>query len=124
MENIMIIGTFVYDKETDSFSGDIATLHFQYFQVHIKPAGKNAEKGPDYRLIAGTPHGHIELGAGWKRTSDQGRDFISVSLDSPLLDAPLNVALFNAEKGTGAIMVWNRPRAEPKTAKSPAKKAA
>jgi len=123
----MIIGTFVYDKATDSFSGDISTLHFQFSPVEITPAEKTSDKGPDYRLVSATAHGHVELGAAWKRTSDQGREFISVSLDAPLLDAPLNAAMFLSESGTTASMVWNRlkAKAEPKAkAKTPAKKAA
>ena len=123
----MIIGTFVYDKETDSFSGDISTLHFQFSPVEITPVRKNGENGPDYRLISETAHGHVELGAAWKRTSEQGRDFISVSLDAPLLDAPLNAALFIGDNSTKASMVWNRLKAKPETKakpKAPAKKAA
>ena len=123
----MIIGTFIYDKETDCFSGDISTVHFQFSLVEIIPAEKNGDKGPDYRLIAETAHGHVELGAAWKRTSEQGRDFISVALDAPLLEAPLNAALFLAETGVKASMVWNRlkPKADAKSArKTAAKKAA
>lgn len=121
----MIIGTFVYDKDTDSFSGDISTLNFQFSPVDIKPTEKNGEKGPDYRLVSDTAHGHVELGAAWKRTSDQGRDFISVSLDAPLLEAPLNAALFMSETGATAQLVWNRlkPKAA-KAEKAQAKKAA
>ncbi|HEY7387106.1 MAG TPA: DUF736 domain-containing protein [Bryobacteraceae bacterium] len=118
----MIIGTFIHDKETDSFSGDISTLHFQFSPVEIMPVKKNGENGPDYRLISETAHGHVELGAAWKRTSEQGRDFISVSLDAPLLDAPLNAALFMADSGVKASMVWNRrkPAAETSTEASEA----
>jgi uncharacterized protein (DUF736 family) len=114
METNMIIGTFVYDKETDTFSGDISTLHFQFSPVEIRPAEKNGDKGPNYRLISETAHGHVELGAAWKRTSEQGRDFISVALDAPLLERPLNAALFLSETGATAQMVWNRmkPKAD------------
>ncbi len=78
----MIIGTFIYDKATDKFSGDISTLHFQFSPVEIVPAKKTNEKGPDYRLVSDTAHGHVELGSAWKRTSQLGRAFISVELDA------------------------------------------
>jgi uncharacterized protein (DUF736 family) len=117
----MIIGTFIYDEATDSFSGDISTLHFQFSPVEIVPTDKSSEKGPDYRLTSATTHGHVELGAAWKRTSEQGREFISVSLDAPLLNAPLNAALFVEENGTKASMVWNRLK--PKTEADPKPKA-
>src|SRR5262245_21137144 len=100
----MIIGTFVYDKATDSFSGDISTLHFQFNPVEIKPTAKTGEKGPDYRLTSDTAHGHVELGAAWKKTSEQGRELISVELDAPLLQAPLYTALFISDVGTTACM--------------------
>jgi uncharacterized protein (DUF736 family) len=111
-ETNMIIGTFVYDRETDRFSGDISTLHFQFSPVEITPIDKSGEKGPDYRLTSDTAHGHVELGAAWKRTSDQGRAFISVSLDGPLLNGPLNAALFRSEQGDTASLVWSRPKAK------------
>ena len=66
-------------------------------------------KGPDYRVtVDGTP-GAIELGAAWKRTSEAGRDFLSVSLDDPALAHPLSAALMPAEDGAGAILIWSRP---------------
>jgi len=119
----MIIGTFIYDKATDSFSGDISTLHFQFSPVEIVPTGKSSDKGPDYRLTSDTTHGHVELGAAWKRTSEQGREFISVSLDAPLLAAPLNAALFVEENGTKAALVWNRLKANTDAAVGPKPKA-
>ncbi len=106
----MIIGTFSYDKATDSFKGDILTLSFQFNAVDITPTGKSGTKEPDYRVTARTANGHVELGAAWKRTSDKGLEFISVSLDAPLLTAPLNAALFTAEDGMEAALVWARLR--------------
>ena len=48
----MIIGAFIYDKEPDSFNGDISTLHFQFSPVEITPIEKSGENGPDYRLTS------------------------------------------------------------------------
>lgn len=118
----MIIGTFSYDKKANSFKGDILTLSFQFSAVDITPTVKNSDKEPDYRVTARTATGHVELGAAWKRTSEKGLEFISVSLDAPLLSAPLNAALFAAEGGKAASLVWNRPK--PKAKSAPAKKAA
>jgi uncharacterized protein (DUF736 family) len=119
----MIIGTFVYDKPTDSFSGDISTLHFQFSPVEIVPNEKRSEKGPDYRITSDTAHGHVELGKAWKCTSEQGREYVSASLDSPLLNAPLKAALFTDENGTKASMVWNRLKANTDAAVGPKPKA-
>jgi len=110
----MIIGTFVYDKASDSFSGDISTLHFQINGVEIKPVDNKADKGPDYRLIFETSYGHVELGAAWKRKAKgkNGREYISVELDAPQLDKPLYAAMFLGENGTAANLVWNRLKDE------------
>lgn len=119
----MIIGTFTYDEAKNAFTGDILTLSFQFTGVDIAPTGKSGTKEPDYRVTAKTATGHVELGAAWKRTSEKGRDFISVSLDAPLLDAPLNAALFTDDDGMTTSMVWNRPKAKAKQAASQKKAA-
>jgi uncharacterized protein (DUF736 family) len=117
----MIIGNFSYDQRADAFTGDILTLSFSFSAVDIKPTGKSGTKEPDYRVTAQTSTGQVELGAAWKRTSDKGREFVSVSLDAPLLAAPLNAALFMADEGGAASLVWNRSK--PK-ARETSKKAA
>jgi uncharacterized protein (DUF736 family) len=119
METNMIIGSFEYDAKQDAYLGDIVTLNFNIERVTIKPNTHKGDKDhPDYRVIAPTVVGYVELGAGWKRTSEKGQNFVSVSLDAPLLDAPLNAALFMAENGTEASMVWNRHKAKAKVAAS------
>jgi uncharacterized protein (DUF736 family) len=114
METNMIIGTFSYDKKANSFKGDILTLSFRFPAVDITPTGKTGTKEPDYRVTAPTTTGHVELGAAWKRTSEKGREFISVSLDAPLLTASFNAALFMADNGKDAALVWNRPKSKAK----------
>ena len=37
------------------------------------------ERGPDFRIVAG----NVEFGAAWKKTSNEGRDHLSVKLDDP-----------------------------------------
>ncbi len=112
----MIIGAFTYDSASDTYTGDISTLNFQFSSVEIAPARKFGEKGPDYRLTFKTEHGEVELGAAWKRESDSGIRFLSISLDGPLMNTPLNAALFRDAKGKGASLVWARmkPQTEPK----------
>jgi uncharacterized protein (DUF736 family) len=104
----MIIGSFEYDKAQDAYLGDIVTLNFSVERVTFKPNARKADKEPDYRVMAPTAFGHVELGAGWKRTSDKGTEFVSVSLDAPLLPTPFNAALFLEEDGKSATLVWNR----------------
>lgn len=81
----MIIGNFTYIPAKDTYAGEI------------------------YRVVVEGASGAIELGAAWKRVSEAGREFLSVSLDDPALGRPLNAALMPSEKGDDAILIWSRP---------------
>ena len=65
------IGSFT--KAGDGFTGSVKTLSINA-KASIKPADKTSDKAPDYRVYAGA----IEFGAGWKKTSNEGR---TLSLD-------------------------------------------
>ena len=126
----MIIGRFEYDKASDTFSGSVYTLHFQIGDVQFVPSEKQSDNGPQYRLVSESMFGQIEHGAAWKRTDKQGKPYISVELDAPLLEKPFHAALFTSENGDTASLVWNRQKAKTEAApkaevtKSKAKKAA
>lgn len=114
-----VIGNFKHDAKTGTYTGDIVTLTFSRSDVQFKPADKASDKEPDYRITGTTAHGEVEFGAAWKRTSEKGQDYLSVSIDDPALTSGLNAALFAAEDGKTATLVWTRPKA-----KKEAKKAA
>lgn len=109
----MIIGNFTHDAKKKTYTGDIVALSFEKRGVTFTPVEKNSEKEPDYRVTVATESGTSELGAAWKRTSERGQDFISVSLDGPLLAAPFNAALFTDKDGN-ATLVWTRPKKKAK----------
>jgi uncharacterized protein (DUF736 family) len=110
----MIIGNFKHDAKADTYAGDVTTLTFQRSDVQLRPVEKSSDKEPDYRIVAQTGAGTVEFGAAWKRTSERGQDFLSVSIDDPSLAGPLNAALFPGEKGKSAQLVWNRPKRKAK----------
>jgi uncharacterized protein (DUF736 family) len=110
----MIIGTFKYDADTNTYTGDLNTLTLHRAGVQLKPVEKGGDKEPDYRMSGGKGAAAVELGAAWKRTSEKGQDFLSVVLDDPALDAPINAALF-LKDGT-AQLVWSRPAKKKKSA--------
>ncbi len=109
-----IIGNFAYDKKANTYTGDVTTLTFQRTDVQIKPNEKSGDKEPDYRVVAKTQYGTVEFGAAWKRTSEKGKDYLSLAIDDPALPGSLNAALFDAEDGKTATLVWNRPKAKKK----------
>jgi uncharacterized protein (DUF736 family) len=106
----MIIGNFSYDKKADTYTGDVTTLTFHRDDVQFRPVKSREGKEPQYRIVSRTAHGAVEFGAAWKRTSEKGQDFLSVSIDDPALPGALNAALFAAEDGKSATLVWSRPK--------------
>jgi len=56
--------------------------------------------------LCSAPH-KSELGAVWKKTSEGGRDYLSVKLDDPSFTAPIYANLIEAEDGTFNLL-WSR----------------
>lgn len=105
----MIIGAFTYNKAKDAYLGELKTLTLHRPKVAFHATDAKNGKGPDYRVIVEGAPGAVELGAAWKRTSEAGRDFLSVRLDDPALPHSLNAALMPADDGASAILIWSRP---------------
>jgi uncharacterized protein (DUF736 family) len=117
----MIIGNFSYDVDSDIYSGEITTLTLQRSNVELRPTGKTGDKEPAYRIVQERDGAVAEFGAAWKRSSGNGREFLSIMLDDPALPASLNAALFPSDRDDRATLVWQRqarkaPAAEPETA--------
>jgi uncharacterized protein (DUF736 family) len=124
----MIIGNFSYDSDRDTYAGKITTLTLERGSVVFRPNEKMGDKEPDYRIVQDRDGLVVEFGAAWKRSSERGRDFLSVLLDDPALPSSLNAALFLAEDQDRATLVWQRqarkaPAAEAKPAAAEAKPA-
>ena len=81
-----IIGTFVADGDT--FTGTLKTLTLNT-KATLRSVEKESEKSPDFRLSTGD----MDVGAGWKKTSREGRDYISAKLDDPSFPAPVYATL-------------------------------
>lgn len=96
------IGSFT--KANDgSFSGAIKTLNISA-KITIRPTEKAHDKAPGYRIYANT----IELGAAWKRTSGEGREYLSVKLDDPSFPAPIYATLIEGDDVDSHILIWSR----------------
>jgi len=85
------IGTFT--KTSDTFTGAVKTLSISA-KTTIKPSEKASDKAPDYRIFAA----QVEFGAAWKKTSGEGRDYLSVKLDDPSFPAPIYTTLIEGEE--------------------------
>ena len=95
------IGSFT--KSGDGFTGSVKTLTLNV-KATIRPAERENEKAPDYRIFAGA----TEFGAAWKKTSNAGRDYLSVKLDDPSFPAPIYASLVDTEGDDGLSLIWSR----------------
>lgn len=96
------IGTFI--KSGNEFKGSIVTLSVQAKNVRIVPEDNGGnDKAPSHRLMTGD----IAFGAGWQKTSREGRDYLSVKLDDPSFAAPVYASLTETDNGDYAL-IWSR----------------
>jgi uncharacterized protein (DUF736 family) len=51
--------------------------------------------------------GAVEMGAAWKKTSNEGRNYLSVKLDDPSFPAPIYATLVEEEDDTHGL-IWSR----------------
>lgn len=95
------IGSFTRG-ENGSLNGTIKTLTLNVKAV-IRPADKDNDKAPDYRVFAGP----VEFGAAWKKTSREDREYLSMKLDDPSFPAPIYASLVEGENGEQRL-IWLR----------------
>ncbi len=96
------IGTFTRTNGS-SFTGTVRTLSINA-KTTIKPADKANDRAPDYRILTGSA---VEFGAAWRKTSGEGREYLSVKLDDTSFPAPIYATLVEGEDDTHT-MIWSR----------------
>ncbi|PAY08491.1 hypothetical protein CK489_13860 [Bradyrhizobium sp. UFLA03-84] len=98
------IGTF--KKVGNDFQGEIVTLSLQAKGVRIvAETSRSNDNAPSHRIYVG----RAEIGAGWSKRSNEGRDYLSLKLDDPSFTAPIFANLFADEEGEGFSLIWSRP---------------
>jgi uncharacterized protein (DUF736 family) len=101
----MLLGHFT-KTDTNGLRGTIRTLTLN-LEVAFEPiADRKGDKMPDYRVTAGD----IEIGAAWKKNSEAGNAYLSVSLDDPTFPATLSCAMVKTGAEHGYSLVWERRR--------------
>ncbi|MCV9967402.1 DUF736 domain-containing protein [Pararhizobium sp. BT-229] len=96
------IGSFT--ASGNGFNGTIKTLNLNV-KAAVRAVERATEKSPDFRILAGS----VEFGAAWKKTSSEGRDYLSVKLDDPSFPAPIYATLIEVEGEEGLSLIWSRP---------------
>ena len=97
------IGTFT-KTEDGAYAGAIKTLTLNVKAAQFRPADKDNDKAPDFRIFSG----QTEFGAAWKKTSRENRDYLSVKLDDPSFSGPIYASLVDADEGYS--LIWSRSR--------------
>lgn len=99
------IGTF--KKVGNDYQGEIVTMSVQTKNVRIvAEEGTANENAPSHRVFVG----RAEIGAAWTKTSNEGREYLSVKLDDPSFTAPIFANLFDDEDGKTFNLIWSRAR--------------
>jgi uncharacterized protein (DUF736 family) len=96
------IGTFT--KNESGYTGFVRTFTVNA-KIRFAPAEKEKDNTPDYRVLAGT----AEIGAAWKKTSEAGREYLSVKLDDPSFPAAIYASLVEIQGDKQSFsLVWAR----------------
>ncbi|MBK8631488.1 MAG: DUF736 domain-containing protein [Sphingomonadales bacterium] len=98
------IGTFT--KTGNEYKGEIVTMSVQQKNVRIVPEAGSNDNAPSHRVFVG----RAEIGAAWTKTSNEGRDYLSLKLDDPSFTAPIFANLFDDEDGKSFNLIWSRAR--------------
>jgi uncharacterized protein (DUF736 family) len=94
----------IFTKSESGYAGSVRTLTVNT-KVRFVPAEKEKDNAPDYRVLAGT----AEIGAAWKKTSEAGRDYLSVKLDDPSFPAAIYASLVETEGDKESFsLIWAR----------------
>ena len=102
-----IIGTF---KTTENgYAGTIETLALRA-DISIEAASKKNDNQPDYRVFHVTEDFTSDIGAAWKKTSREGSQYLSVSIDDPSLPEKISCRLVKTGAEHGHTLYWDRPR--------------
>ena len=103
------IGSFKRNED-GTISGQIRTLKVNTPARFVPVEDKTSENSPDLRVFA--PN-RVELGAAWKKTSETGTSYLSVSLDDPSFPAPVFAALIPTEADPDRFnLAWSRPKTQ------------
>jgi uncharacterized protein (DUF736 family) len=104
------IGTF--RKGGNGYAGNIETLTLRA-KVTFEPANhKPSGSSPDYRVFHISDDFTSEIGAAWKKSTREGVEYLSVSIDDPSFAERINCRLMKTGSEQGHTLFWERARAQ------------
>lgn len=85
--------------------GRITTLKLDFTVRFVAVPNRQSMDSPAFDIQ--TPQG-VNLGAAWEKSDKNGGKYLSLTLDDPSFEAPLNLAAFKRD-GDKFDLIWNRP---------------
>ena len=100
-----VIGTFTPAKD-GGWVGAIRTLTIDAKVRLVPNDDRTSKKAPAFRVFVG----NSRIGDAWEAKTGglSPKDYLRITLDDPMLPAPISAALFQSEDGSGAQLLWNR----------------
>ena len=85
-----------------------------YWQLQEVRERRLCRRGEDaHAQRQGADHaGQVEFGAAWRKTSNEGREYLSVKLDDPSFPSPIYASLVEVEGEDGLSLIWSRRNGE------------
>ena len=107
----MILGKFILDQ-SGAYHGKLKAYGLSETTIMLSPM--TSQKGKPYYQITGDPvQGAFDGGAAFPKKSGD-LEFLSVTLDSPMFQTPINAALFQDKANPDIYnLVWDRPEPKP-----------
>lgn len=117
----MKIGELKTTDQGASYTGSLRTIAWSGRICFEQAAAKRDDNSPDYNVFAITPDGElVAIGNAWrKRTTANNRElaFLSVTMDDPSWEKPLNVAAFPSDGDPTKLEIqWRRERQDRRAA--------
>ena len=98
-------------------SGYVRTMNLNLQFRLIENPYQGSENAPDYLVVVKAQDGgDFEIGAAWKKTSapktigDEEKEYLSINIDDPSMDHPLQIAAFQSNELGVWNIVWSRPK--------------
>lgn len=102
-----IIGTF--KKDGAGYAGTIETIALKG-RITFEPLEKRNGNAPDFRVFQLTDSYTSDIGAAWKKTSKEGAEYLSASIDDPSFAERIHCRLVKTGSEQGYTLYWERPR--------------
>ena len=101
------IGNF--NRDGAGYEGTIQTLALSG-KLTFEPAEKRSDSAPDFRVFHQSLNRFSEIGAAWSKTSKDGTEYLSVSIDDPSFAERINCRLVKTGIEAGHSLFWERQR--------------